>query len=53
MATVRVVFDVYDVPDNDTGADSNTINALLDQLGAVSTGLSWDQVEWYEIEEEN
>ena len=53
MAIVRVYFDVYDVPKGDTASDSKTINRLIDDLASVRTELSWDCVEWYDIEGED
>ena len=50
MATLRVYFDVYDVPKGDTGSDSLTMNRFIDDLATTITELSWDCVEWYEIE---
>jgi hypothetical protein len=46
MATVKVWFHVYDVPDNDTGKYSKAINNLVDELSTVNTELTWDDVEW-------
>lgn len=46
MATVKISFEVFDVPEGDTGTDSKTINKLIDILGDVETNLSWDNVEW-------
>lgn len=49
MATVRVVFDVFDVPEDN---QEEAISRLLDQLGSVKTDLSWDDVDWYTSPEE-
>jgi hypothetical protein len=44
MATVRIVFDVFDVPEEN---QEEAMNRLIDQLGSVKTDLSWDEVDWY------
>jgi hypothetical protein len=49
MATVRVWFDVFDVSDDSVEALGQLHN-LIDQLGKVDTELSWDNVEWREVE---
>ncbi len=49
MATVRVVFDVFDVPENNP---EEAMNRLIDQLGSVKTDLNWDEVDWYYWPEE-
>jgi hypothetical protein len=48
MATMRVWFDVYNVSDEPSEA-LEQMNNLLDELGAVDTTLSWDDVNWDEV----
>lgn len=48
MATVRVSFDVYDVPEGDTGVDSFSLNQLVDELSKAKTTLTWEDVSWEE-----
>ena len=51
MATVRVWFDVYAVPDSDIGKDSEGINTMITDFAGIDTAYSWDNVWWEAIDE--